>query len=206
MNDSVDYKKKYQDLRGRFINSMDSAFRMGYEKGANDAKQEQAAMQMQQAQQMQAQQMQMGQQQGQPGQPGADEQAQMEQAQAEQAQGGDASAQPAQGQEELDQYIAELEGLVNKSDASPADLKKSLEKIKNFQTFAKMNSKFKPMNKSSLSIPQQAAANLTAASKRELGLQEKIISDIMSKWELESSKSTSEAMQVLGTEALVKKE
>ena len=202
MSDSVDYKKKYQDLRGRFINSMDSAFRMGYEKGSGDAQMQQ--MQQQQAQQAQMQQqMQQAQMQGQDPGMAQDPNAQDPNAQdpnAQQAQG--AQQQPG-SQEELDQYISELEGLVNKSEIKSDDLKKSLEKIKTFQMMSKI--KFKPMAKSNSFAPQ-AAANLTGNAKRELSLQQKIIDDIMTKWEQEAPKSIGEAMQVLGTEALTKKE
>lgn len=192
MKDSTDYRKKYQDLRGRFISSMDVAFRMGYEKGVGDARQEQAAIQMQQAQQMQAQAQQM--------------QANAAAAQSQDSPSQDGEMQPVEQQpEELDQAISELEGLVNKSEFSADDIKKSIEKIKNYQTFKKMN--FPSMKKAmSTSLPPLASANLTAAAKKELSMQEKIIDDIMNKWDQEAPKATSEALRVLGTEVLTKKE
>jgi hypothetical protein len=165
----IDYKKKYMDLRAQMVSSMDLAFRMGYEQGSKEAQMQAAQQQAMAQQQMAAQQ--------QPGQPGAGQ-------------------QPGQA-EELDQYIAELEGLVNKNEISQDDLKKSLDKIKTFQTFSKM----KPIK-----IGNIASANMGAQTKKELSMQEKVIEGIMLKWEKEAPNAASDILSAVSTEALTKKE
>ena len=167
----IDYKKKYMDLRAQMVSSMDLAFRMGYEQGSKEAQMQ--AMQQQMAAQQQMEQ-QMAAQQGQPG----------------------ANQQPGQP-EELDQYIAELEDLVNKNELSQDDLKKSLDKIKTFQTFSKM----KPIK-----IGAIASNNMGAQTKKELSMQEKVIEGIMQKWEKEAPNAASDIMSAVSTEALTKKE
>lgn len=211
MKEPVDYKKKYQDLRARFVGSLDMAFRMGYEQGANEATMQAQAQQaqaaMQQAQNAQAQVGAMG------GGAPQDDQAMMDADQAAgpqdpsmQAPGGisagQAGFQPVPPQsEELDGYISELEGLVSKSEVAPEALKKSIEKIKNFQ----MNTKLAKSMKG-LGFSKRAAKNLSPSAKKDLSLQEQVLDNIMAKWEKEAPRTVSDAMQVIGTEALSKKE
>lgn len=181
MRDTVDYKKKYLDLRAKMVSSMDMAFRMGYEKGVMEATQQQ----MQQQIQMQQQQMMAAQPpQPSPGQEGAPQEAQ--EPQAEDSDG--------QSQEELDRHIEELESLVNKNDLS-SDVKNSIAEL------TKSLSKMKP-----LKLNSQAIANLDSNDKKNLTVQEKLIENIMKKWEEESPKTTSQAMQALGIEAFTKGE
>lgn len=205
----IDYKKKYLDLRAKMISSMDMAFRMGYEQGATDANQQ--ALQQQVAAQQQA--MMGGQPQDGQMQDGAPSDQAMEGQQQVDAQipGGQDQMQPSVAMpqnEELDQYINELEGLVSKKEISPSDLRKSLEKIKNFSTNTKLaksigSKKFQPFK---TVLPARASANMTSDDKRNLSMQEKVIEDIMKKWENEAPKTTSQAMQALGVEALTKGE
>jgi hypothetical protein len=193
MRDSVDYKKKYLDLRAKMVSSMDAAFRMGYEKGASEAAQQQA--------QQQAQQMMAATQGGMV--PGQD---QSQAAPQEDAGQQDMSAQGGPQPEELDQYISELENLVNKGEISSDDLKKSLDKIKNFQTNVRLTKSLKAIKSLPIKFSAKASANLTANDKSNLSMQEKIVEDIMKKWESETTKTTSQAMQTLGVEALTKGE
>lgn len=211
----IDYRKKYQDLRGRFISSMDAAFRMGYEQGSNDANQ--AAMQQQM--QMQAQQMQAQQAAAQGNAPGTPSPGE---AFGQEEQGiGSSEGQPQPGQgpgepvgapgqdmgTELDQHIGELESLVTKSEISPEELKKSLEKLKILRWSNQFKKNLKPLNKSlTHKFPSLAAANLTAEAKREVSMQERIISDMMAKWEKEAKQASGEIMSAIGTEPLSKKE
>ncbi len=215
---SVDYKKKYMDLRARFVGSMDMAFRLGYEKGQADSMQDQAQQQMMQAQQAQAQMAQaQGAMQGQGGaeqseapsqQEGGEQDLAQAAAQAgipqddQQSEGAESpEAQAAQGAQdnELDQYVSELESLVGKGEISSEDLKKSLDKIKMLQMNKQLSKNMK--------FTKKAAANLNPQAKRSVSMQERIVSDIMAKWEKESSKLVSETIQSIGsTETLSKKE
>lgn len=184
MRDTVDYKKKYLDLRAKMVSSMDMAFRMGYEKGVMEATQQQMQqqIQMQQQQMMTAQPAQAPQ--ASPDQEGAPQEAQEQ---------GEAEGE-GQSQEELDRHIEELESLVNKNDLS-SDVKNSIAEL------TKSLSKMKP-----LKLNSQAVANLDANDKKNLTVQEKLIENIMKKWEEESPKTTSQAMQALGIEAFTKGE
>jgi hypothetical protein len=218
MNEAIDYKKKYLDLRARMVSSMDLAFRMGYQQGAQEANQQamQQQMQMQQAQQQQmmAMQGQTGQEQeGQPGEPQPGQEEVVDQGQ-EMGPGGPQEAQPVGPQpEELDQYIGELESLVSKGELSADDLKKSIEKLKSFQVNVRLTKSLAAIktpkslsNNRPMKLNPRAAANLTHSDKSNLSMQERVISNIMKKWEDETPKVVSQAMQTLGTEALTKGE
>lgn len=163
----VDYKKKYQELRAKFMSAMDVAFKQGFQQGQQSAQMQQMQMQAQQEAAMQQ------------GQMGAVEQSQPEQQ--AQSDGG-----------ELDMYINELESIVNKSDMSKDDLKKSLEKIKTSRAVRSPSSSFQ------FNLPQPA--------KKALSMHEKIVGDIMKKWESASQTAASDITRQIGVEALTKKE
>lgn len=187
---AIDYKKKYKDLRARYMHSLDLAFRTGYEQGYREAQIESASQQSQMMQQ------QMGQQQAMMEQQGA-EQGQ-EQLQAPQEQMGQTS--------ELDQAISQLEELVNKSEITPQDLKKTLDLIKSESQHKKMLQKTKSIDITPRQLSQSYKVNLSDSSKTALSMQEKILADIMNKWEQETLNSSKDITTVLGTEALTKKE
>ena len=183
-NSGIDYKRKYQELRARFIQSLDMAHRAGYEQGFNEATNQ--AMAQQAAQQAQAAAAMAGQ--GAPtGAPPPQQGA------------------PDQGQDEMGMAISELEQLVNKSELSPSDLKKSLSTIKS-------NLEHKSMLKKTQSIktiftPSTAfKVNLPEDSKAAVSMQSKIVDDILRKWEQEEQEASKNITQILGTEALTKKE
>lgn len=46
----VDYKQKYKELRSKYMNAVDTAFRLGYQQGQKDAEMEMMQMQLQEAQ------------------------------------------------------------------------------------------------------------------------------------------------------------
>jgi hypothetical protein len=202
MKDAVDYKKKYLDLRAQMVTSMDMAFRMGYQRGQFDAQQQQMIQQQQQQAAIEAQiNAQAGAAPGQEGAPADQGGAPAP----DQGAPADQGMQPAEPQgEELDQYVSELENLVNKGEISADDLKKSIEKIKNFQSNVKLTKSLRNMKPFKLN--PRAAANLTANDKKNLTMQEQVIDNIMKKWESEAPKTTSQAMQALGVEALTKGE
>ncbi len=194
-NDGVDYKKKYMDLRARFVEALDIAFRTGYEQGANETQvqnmAQQAQMQAQQAAMMQGQ---MG------GAPGM-----------EQPTGTpDQQPVPEAGGDEMDAAIAELEGLVNKKEPSIDDMKKSLESIKNNRMHQKLQKATKEAGKKMAQPPKPLSlsykVNLPEESKQAVSMQSKIVDDILNKWEQEAQNSAKDITSVLGTEALTKKE
>ena len=92
----LDYKQKYFDLRAKFLRAVDTAYRLGYEEGAKESQQQQAAAQLQDAQntinQMSA---------GQTGQPQPD--------QSQPDQGGQPQDPMGQSMEELGQAVAKSE-------------------------------------------------------------------------------------------------
>jgi len=196
MKDSVDYKGKYLAMRQKLISSVDAAYRMGYSDGAKkaqlDAMAQQAQQQMQQGQQMmqqaQEQQAQMQQQQ-QPQDPNQEQMAQEAQQQQDQQQ----MQQQDQGPTEMDQHIAELESIVNKSEGfDVSELMKSIDRLKSSQ---------KAQKPFSVSFTH----NMSENSKRDLSMQEKIVGDIFKKWESEEQKTQSEIGTILGVEGLLAK-
>lgn len=209
----ANWKQKYLELRRRFVSSMDMAFRAGYEQGASEAQLESMQQQVAQAQQAQASaESQLSQ--------GDEQQALADQQQApegqqeapQEGQEGQEGMEPqAPNDQELDQHIAELESLVSKSEdlKKSADLKKSIEKIKNFRSSAELAKSLKSFGKISIlpkKIPARASANLGSQGKNSVALQEKIVNDLLSKWESEASSASSDIMRAIGTEALTKKE
>ena len=221
MQNGIDWKAKYKELKARYLESMDMSFRLGYEKGGSDAQIQQAQTQMQEAQQMQAQaqqsQMQMQAQQPQPGQ--EDPNAEMPQDQmppemeqqdpnapmSPDMQPEDPNApmspdgmQPDQGQD-FDQSIAELEDLVSKSEGEAKNiLTKSLVVMKDMS----LQSKLKKMH----ALPARAAANLSPQDKKALSIQEGIIDNMMKKWDEESVKTTAIILRNIEASGLSKKE
>lgn len=204
----IDYKAKYMDLRARFIEALDLSFRQGYEQGQKDAQIEssmqQAQMAMQQAQQMSGQQQDPNQEQPQdPAQAGAAPEMMAQQGQ--------------NSGTELDSLIGELEGLVNKSEISKEDLKKSISAIKESAMFMGLNkaisknSPFKsrlkpvaiPMNKG---MSGSYSHNLSSEDKKAVAMQQAIIDNVFKKWENESADTGTKITQTISTEALTKKE
>jgi hypothetical protein len=200
-NDGVDYKKKYMDLRARFVEALDIAFRTGYEQGSNETQvqnmAQQAQMQAQQAAMMQSQ-MAAGPAMNQPPgaemPPGIDQQAPV----------------PEAGGDEMDAAIAELESLVNKSEPSIEDMKKSLEVIKNNRMFQKLQKATKEAGKKMGQPPRPLSlsykVNLPEDAKQAVSMQSKIVDDILKKWEQEAQNSARDITSILGTEAITKKE
>jgi hypothetical protein len=168
-SNKVDYKRKYLDLRSKFVSSLDVAYRLGYDQATKDATVQQAQMQMQQAQ------MQM--------QQAAQQQGMMSQLAGGAGQeGGQPMPEEAQGQEgqqpsgdEIDDYIAQIEELVNKTENVPEDLKKAIEGIKVVKTKPNFSLSYKH--------------NLPEHQKKVLTKQEEIVESLMKKWD-EEAKST----------------
>lgn len=230
MPNAINYKQKYQELKMKFMESVDAAFRLGFEQGAVQAQQDQM-MQQQQAQQDQQNAMNgaaPGEGQGSIGSPaGAEQQANPN--------GGDVSVMdPSQNPAgtELDQHIAKLESMLGKTETTPEEMKKAIEDIKSFQvSFAAAQESARKskkqaaymaneMNKSQMAIPAiakalhkpafkigvQASHNMNANAKAAVGMQEKIVSDIMKSWADEENKASKDIKQIISVEGLFKKE
>ena len=208
MSGRIDYKQKYQELKARFVSSIDSAWRDGFENGAQSAQMEQV-----QQQQAQADQMAMAANgQPQPGQPGEEGAAPGEEA--EQGEAGQPQSQNPNG-DELDQHIQKLEGMLGKSEIDAfqlQDLKKTLSDIRSLQVQINLtksmasikNTRMTPLKKSQPLSPR-VQANLPEPAKKALSLQEKIVADVFSKWEKDESQAASSISDILNVDGIVKK-
>lgn len=215
MSNQVNYKQKYEELKMKFMESVDQAFRLGFEQGAVQGMQD-AQMQAQQAQQ-EAQQNGMGgdmggigQGQGSEGSPAGTEQ--MENPNGGGIQDIPDSENPAGS--ELDQHIAKLESMVSKSDTSPADLAKAISQLQSLRkseatriTFNREMKKStqaisgiaKVLHKPAFKIGQQASHNMNSTAKEAVGMQHKIVGDIMKSWEEEEKSATSDIQKILNS-------
>lgn len=175
----IDFKAKYYSLRSRYVTAIDLAFRSGYEQGYNDGSQSQQ-------QQMMAGMQGMGMpQQGAPEQ-GAPQGAPQQGAPEAEAQ-----------DQQLNEYIQTLESLVNKSEPSVDDLKKSISNIKKIQAEKAHNMAMKK-------IASTGYKNLNHKQKQAVSMQEKIVNDLMNKWENEEKDVAKTLTRLASTEALTR--
>ena len=210
----LNYKKKYLELRAKYISDLDMAFRLGFEDG-------QQASQQQQALDAQAKVQESEQKQALAEAGGMSEEGQPPSAPGEENQHpGEEGQQPPQpGSEgsngsELDQHINKLESMLGSSEQSP-EIKKSLEAILSLRKDEKLAVQLKKSEKaakgivSTLHKPQfkmgaQAQHNMTDNSKRTLSLQHKIVSDVMKAWKEEETKASSDIKSILDVESFIK--
>lgn len=184
-----DYKTKYADLKLKFHDAVDVAFRLGYEAGAQGAQVQQAEAAAQQAQM------------GQPGQPGQE---------------GQMPGQESDGSE-LDQHIGTLEGMLSQSkpgSMEQAGLQKSLNGIKAFQSSLKQAFDMKKSEqaiaaiskamKVPFTIGKTATKNLSESAKKALTKQEEIIEDMMKAMDEEEKKVAESITKTLNLEQLLK--
>lgn len=205
----INYKEKYKELKLKLKDLSDLSFRLGVEEGLRQGQiqqqQQQQQMEMQQAQAAQAQGM-LGEQ----GQPGQEDQQQ------------DPNAQP--GQEasngsELDSHIAQLESMLQKTDAGKpeyAALKKSLDSVKAFQSdlrhkhdLKKSEEAIKAIGKAlkkPFAMNKRAESNMSQFAKGALNSQEKLVQDIMKGWADEEKTVLAQVNKTLGIEGILSKE
>lgn len=205
----IDYKQKYMELKMRYMADVDQAFRLGVEQGIQEEQKNAMAQQQQQQAELQAAMA------GQP--PGG-------------APGQDPNAQPgtpglpdetAPGQNpagtELDQHIAKLESMMGSGEAKPEEMAKALGELKAYRadqlhqiemkkSEAAIPGIVKALHKPAFKISAQASHNMTDNAKRAVGMQHKIVEDVMKSWTEEESKASKEISKVLNVEGLVKKE
>lgn len=203
MNNSINYKQKYQELKMKYMESIDLAFRLGFEQGAQQAQQDHIMQQQQQ--QAELDQAMVGNKSIQQDDSAINGQPDMM-----------APGQNAQGSE-LDQHIAKLEQMMGSKESKPEDIQKALTELKSFRQEQLLQIE---MKKSSQAIPAIAKAlhkpafkigvnanhNMTTNAKQAVGMQHKIVNDIMKAWEDEEQKATKNINQILNIEGLIKKE
>jgi hypothetical protein len=198
------------------MQDVDAAFRLGFEQGSVQGQQD-AQMQQQQAQQEQdaAQQGQIGQGNGAEGSPAGAEQM------ANPNGGGLGDMEPDSENpagSELDQHIAKLESMLGKSEnLDKAELAALTSKISGLR---KAMAQHAEMKKSTQAIPAIAKAlhkpafklsvnanhNMNNNAKAAVGMQEKIVGDIMKSWAEEEQKASKSIKSILSVENLTKKE
>lgn len=235
MAGEVNYKQKYQELKAKYMSAVDTAFRLGFEEGAKQSQVDQANQQMQDAQAKE--QAAAG---GQPGAPGdaapqnnngaagtPDQGSAPDKSGAPSVQPTPVDAAPAAsptgapmkesenpGGSELDQHIAKLEAMIQKSE-NPEELQKSLDDIKSirdnmiYQRELKKSAEAIPaiakaLHKPSFKFGVQASHNLNSTAKSSVTMHHKIVNDIMEKWEKEESKADKGILAALGVEGVTK--
>jgi hypothetical protein len=202
----VDYKAKYLDLKTKYQETADLAWRLGYEQGLKRLTARTNAAQ----QQAQADQMAMAANgQPQPGQEGEQP-------------GQEAEAQPGQPQsqnpngDELDSHIARLESMLGKGELTSTDLgdlKKTLSDIRSLQVQINLtksmesikNTKFSPLKKSQ-SLSPRLQANLPEPAKKALSMQENIVKSVFDKWAKDEQQAASDISSIIGIEGITKKD
>lgn len=213
MSSQVNYKQKYEELKLKFMESVDTAFRLGFEQGSVQGMQD-AQMQQQQMQAEQDAQMQqnagIGQGQGSEGSPAGTEQ--MENPNGGGIEDVPDSENPAGS--ELDQHIAKLESMVSKSETPFADLAKTLSELKSIRKAELAKVSFnremkkstqaisgisKALHKPAFKLGVQASHNMNSNAKQAVGMQTKIVDDIMKSWEEEEKSATSDIQKILNT-------
>ncbi len=183
-----DWKLKYQDLKLRFHDAVDVAFRLGYEAGAQGA-------QLQQAQQAQA----AAQQTGMPGEQSGD------------------SGELGQDGSELDQHIGTLEGMLSQQKPGSIQkegLQKSLDVVKSIQSDMRQKYELRKSEKAikeigkamkaPFTLGKTATKNLSESGKKALTMQEQIVADLMKSMNDEEKKVAEQVNKTLDFEQLLK--
>lgn len=219
MPGDISYRAKYMELRAKYLSDVDTAFRLGFESGGQQAQMDQVAQQQaaqQQADQMTAQgggdQFGGGQEGG--AQPGQDP---------TQPDMGSGAGQPTQpgvspdGQgSELDSHIAELESMVSQPGADAGgQIQKSLQKLKAFRKSQLMQLEFKKseaaikaigkvFKKPEFKMGQRAEHNLSPTAKQAVTMQHDIVNNIMKKMEEEEKRASTSIQDILNIQGITK--
>lgn len=203
---NADYKQKYLGLKMKFMESVDTAFRLGFEQGSTYAQQNMMAQQN--AMQQEGLNEEVGRGFGAEGSPAGEEQM-------KNPNGEDSSIGINPMGSELDQHISTLEDLISKSESNEygSPLNKALGDLKAFaaqQKFAlemkKSEMAVKTITKN-LSKPQvlgkQFQANTNKQTKESLNMHEKIVSNIMKAWDEQESKTSKSIDGILLSEKII---
>jgi len=189
------WELKYKDLKLKFLDAVDVAFRLGFEQGAQNA-------QVQQAQQAEAAAQQAAM------QPGQDPNA---------APGQEMNSPESPDGSELDQHIGQLEGMLGQSQSgSPeqAAMQKSINGLKEFRNNLKKASDLQKSEKAiaaigkamnpKFSLGKAATKNMSEPAKKALNMQEQIVNDVMKSFEEEEKKAAESITKTLNFEQLLK--
>lgn len=198
MSAEINYKNKYMELRSKYMNDLDIAFRLGFEQGGQQAQQDQQMQQDQQAHELSA------------AEAGAPQVTQAPGVDQPPGQDGAPTSEHPEGSE-LDQHIAKLESMIAKSE-SPEDLKKSVNELgndlKKLQKSWKEQSDLrkseqaikgiaKALHKPAFKLTKQASINLNDNAKQAVSMQHKIVNDVMAKMEEEEKKASKDIKTIL---------
>lgn len=212
-SNGINYKQKYQELKMKYMEAVDTAFRLGFEQGMVQAEQNQM-MQQQQAQQememAQAQGQQIGQGHGAEGSPAGEEQMQNPNG------GGMPDTENPAGSE-LDQHIEKLESMLKSEKLDPKDASALVGKISDLRKSMKQEAELKKsaaaisaiaraLHKPAFKIGQNASHNMNNSAKAAVTMQHKIVTDIMKSWDVEESAANNSIKKILDIEGLNKKE
>lgn len=174
---AVDYKIKYIDLRSKFLEGTDTAYRLGYADGLKEGQMQAMQQQMQQQQQMEAQMAAQAQGQMPPGAEGGEmpmppgAEGEMPPEEAQMPPGAEGEEPMGEEASELDNHIDELSQLVAKGE------KPSIKEMRN------VVSKLADLRKAQKS-------KYTKYSTKEASAQKKLVNSILKKWENESKNVT----------------
>lgn len=227
MSGDTNWKLKYDELKAKYMKTIDLAYRLGVEEGMKQGQLDSANQQLQQAQADKQNMMPGGAQPGQPnnnGAPGTPDQG------AAPDRSGAPSIQPEAVEpvqpvpmtesenpagSELDQHISTLESMLSKSETDPADMIATVHKI---TALRKAMVEQSELRKSARAIPAIARAlhkpefkfgvnashNLDNTAKSAATMQHKIVTDIMQKWESEEKKGSKDILSALNVEGIIK--
>lgn len=222
MAGEINYKAKYNELKAKYMNAVDMAFRLGVEEGMKQSQLDQANQQLQQAQAEQEaaaggmQPGEEGQDANNNGAPGAPNGGGPDMSGAPSVQPPQPGSENPEGSE-LDQHIAKLESMVSKSELPMDDLKKSIEDLKSFRVNLKLQSDLKKsaqaipaiahaLHKPSFKLGVQASHNLDNTAKAAASMHHKVVADVMTKWEQEEQKASKDILSTLRVEGITKGE
>lgn len=213
------YKAKYLQLKSQYMNAVDTAFRLGFEQGKQQAELDNMSQQQMQAQEMAtaaAGAPPSGPTESGSPEPGGEPQVEGKE---EMEQPVDAPMQESEHPDgtELDQHIAKLEALLGKSEIAPEDLTKALSEIKALRksqveaielkkSAQAIKEISKALHRPSFKLSAQASHNMSDTAKRAVSMQHKIVDNIMQKWEEEEAKTLKGIGQIISVEGLTKKE
>jgi hypothetical protein len=214
----INYKQKYEEIKAKYMQDVDTSFRLGFEQGFVQAQQE-SMVQQQQMQQEQAQnQQKVGQGYGAEGSPAGEEQMQnpnggsVEQLELE-------SENPAGS--ELDQHIQKLESMIAKSETSKEDLAQAVNHIQFLRRSMSVQAGLsrdlkksaraisgitKALHKPAFKFSQTASANMNDSAKKAVTIQEKIVTDVMQSWSEEEQKASQSISNILSVQGLIQKD
>lgn len=216
MPSGINYKNKYLELRSKYMNDLDTAFRLGFEQGQQQAEQQQAVEAEANAQQMQLQQQQiaaggMG---GEGGEGGEAKPGQPKAPGAEGGAPGEGGAPQPPGQDmnargsELDQHIGKLEGMLGSGKVEQPEVQKSIHEVLNMMKSEKQLIEMKKsenaikgisaaLHKPSFKLNATAKHNLDGNAQKTLSLQHEIVNDVFKSWELEEKQANNDIKSVL---------